>query len=85
MIYEKNSWEEKNLNKKKVVKPITNAFSYNAQRVVKEANFVTGLEKNSLKDSRTKALAPGKRISKSGKVYYEYRAGHSDLNGKKKI
>ena len=78
-------WEKQNLNKKKVVKPITNAFSYNAQRVVKEANFVTGYEKNPLKDSRTKALAPGKRISKSGKTYWEYRANRSDLHGKKKI
>jgi len=30
-------------------------------------------------DKRKKALPPGKRISSSGKVYYEYRRNRSDL------
>ncbi|MFW6311659.1 MAG: hypothetical protein ACOC1K_05425 [Nanoarchaeota archaeon] len=29
-------------------------------------------------DRKKKALPPGKRISKTGKVYYEYRRDHSD-------
>lgn len=32
-----------------------------------------------------KAKRPGKRVSKSGKVYYEYRKNRSDLNQSKKI
>ena len=33
-------------------------------------------------DSKRKALAPGKRISSSGNVYYEYRKSRSDVPGK---
>ena len=29
------------------------------------------------------ALTPGKRVSKYGKIYYEYRKNRSDLPGKK--
>ena len=34
-------------------------------------------------DKTLKALAPGKRISKSGKVYWETRKNRSDSAGKK--
>lgn len=38
--------------------------------------------KSNLKnDSRRIALPPGKRISKTGKTYYEYRKSRSDLKG----
>jgi len=58
-----------------------------AGRVVKVKRRQTG--KSNLKhDKRHHALAPGKRVSRSGKVYYEYRANRSDLRksevGKKK-
>ena len=33
-------------------------------------------------DSKRKALAPGKRISTAGNVYYESRANRSDKPGK---
>ncbi len=33
-------------------------------------------------DSKRKALAPGKRISKSGKTYWETRKNRSDAVGK---
>jgi hypothetical protein len=33
-------------------------------------------------DSRRKALMPGKRISASGKVYWETRKNRSDVKGK---
>jgi hypothetical protein len=32
-------------------------------------------------DKKRKALPPGKRISKTGKIYYEFRRNRSDLNG----
>lgn len=32
-------------------------------------------------DSKRKALAPGKRRSKTGKIYYEYRKNRSDKKG----
>lgn len=34
-------------------------------------------------DVKRKALAPGKRISSSGSIYYEYRKNRSDKVGKK--
>ncbi len=34
-------------------------------------------------DSKRKALAPGKRVSKTGKVYWETRANRSDARGSK--
>jgi len=34
-------------------------------------------------DRKRKALAPGKRISKNGKRYYETRKNRSDLPGKR--
>ena len=36
-------------------------------------------------DALYTALPPGKRVSKKGKVYYEYRATHSDENNKIKL
>jgi len=33
-------------------------------------------------DKRIRALKPGKRISKRGKIYYEYRANRSDMKGR---
>lgn len=42
----------------------------------------TGSPKNYNLDRKRKALPPGKRISRSGKVYYEYRANRSDLPGR---
>lgn len=39
--------------------------------------------KSNLKiDKRRKALPPGKRVSKSGNVYYEYRKNRSDKKSK---
>ncbi len=37
---------------------------------------------NVKKDAARKALAPGKRISKSGNVYWETRKNRSDVPGK---
>jgi len=38
---------------------------------------------NSLWDASLGALQPGKRISKSGKRYYEYRKNRCDMPGQK--
>jgi hypothetical protein len=38
---------------------------------------------NVKRDAARKALAPGKRISKTGKVYWETRRNRSDSTGKK--
>jgi len=35
---------------------------------------------NRQRDKKRIALNPGKRISKNGKTYYEYRKNRSDLN-----
>lgn len=42
-------------------------------------------KKGLAKDKRLKAKHPGKRISKNGNVYYEYRANRSDKNRTKKL
>jgi len=52
-------------------------------RVIKTVNRQTGTRKSLSRDRARKALPPGKRISKSGKVYYEYRRNRSDLKGKR--
>lgn len=41
------------------------------------------VKENKSIDATRKALAPGKRISKTGKVYWETRSNRSDALGKK--
>jgi len=53
-------------------------------RVIKKVYRQIGKSVASL-DKKRKAMAPGKRISKKGNVYYEYRANRSDLDPRKKI
>ena len=50
-------------------------------RTVKVKRHQTGRSKNLSRDKKLEALPPGKRISASGKVYYEYRQNRSDLSG----
>ena len=38
---------------------------------------------NAFRDSRRKAMPSGKRISKAGKIYYEYRKNRTDKVGGK--
>lgn len=42
----------------------------------------TGTVKEAERDIKRIALPPGKRVSKSGKTYYEYRVNRSDAPGK---
>jgi hypothetical protein len=51
-------------------------------RTIKEEVTRTG-KTNFLRDKKRSALTPGKRISKSGKIYYEKRRNRSDLKGEK--
>ena len=47
-------------------------------------SFYTGEQtgtSNKKVDEKRKALAPGKRRSKTGKIYYEYRKSRSDKVG----
>ncbi len=53
-------------------------------RVLKAAKKLVG-KSNILADVKIKAMRPGKRISKSGRVYYERRANRADINPKKKL
>jgi hypothetical protein len=54
----------------------------NQRRNLKYREHQTG-KTNKLVDKKIKALLPGKRISKTGKIYYEYRKNRSDLKGTK--
>jgi len=58
-----------------------NVFKYNPARVIKPASHQTGEEPKRRINGR-KPLLPGKRISKTGKVYYEYRKNRSALDGR---
>jgi hypothetical protein len=48
-------------------------------RVLEKVNYQTGKRKSLKADRARKALSPGKRISKSGKIYWETRRNRSDL------
>ena len=48
-----------------------------------KASHQTGKSKDKARDKARKALPPGKRISKTGNVYYEYRRNRSDMPGEK--
>ena len=50
------------------------------KKIVKKFDYQVG-KSNKKVDSRRTALPPGKRISKSGKVYWETRKSRSDLPG----
>ena len=57
-------------------------FINTARGTIKYIDSRTGKTKIS-RDKKRNALLPGKRISKSGKIYYEKRKNRSDLVGKK--
>ena len=49
-------------------------------RVLKKLNQVGRSDK--ITDKKRSALAPGKRISKNGNIYWETRKNRSDVKGK---
>lgn len=54
----------------------------NQRRTLKVFKKQTGKSNKDI-DAKRKALAPGKRISKTGKIYFESRKNRSDLPGTK--
>ena len=48
--------------------------------IIKAGSHQTG-QSNKSRDDMFKALLPGKRMSASGSIYYEYRKNRSDLEG----
>jgi len=54
----------------------------NQRRTLKWKDYQTGKSDKS-RDKKREALLPGKRISKTGKTYYEYRKSRSDKKGSK--
>lgn len=53
-------------------------------RTVRRTTSQTGRTTTS-RDSERRALAPGKRISRNGKTYYETRRNRSDKNQRKRL
>ena len=60
----------------------TKKYKYKRAKVLKVVRRQTGTRKSVNRDAARKAMPPGKRRSKSGKVYYEYRKNRTDLRGR---
>jgi hypothetical protein len=75
---------DKWLKTKEAKKPSTRQTSLFAKgKVLKPKRRYTKESKSNQKaDSKRTAMKPGKRISKNGKVYYEYRKNRSDVKGR---
>ena len=69
---------EDELNKEK--KEFSALSFKNQRRNLKKSDYQIGKSLVQI-DKKRKALAPGKRRSKSGKIYYENRKNRSDLKG----
>ncbi len=54
----------------------------NQRRNLRKGDHQTG-KSNIARDKKREALMPGKRISKTGKIYYEFRKNRSDLGNSK--
>jgi len=54
----------------------------NQRRHLRTLEQVAKAKTDKLVDAKRKALLPGKRISKNGKVYWETRANRTDAKGK---
>jgi len=52
-------------------------------RVLRVVNRQTGSVKSISRDRIRRAMAPGKRMSRFGKIYYEYRRNRSDRPGRR--
>lgn len=54
-------------------------ISKQTPKVLRVSKAQSGTLKSIFRDKSRKALQPGKRISKNGKIYYETRINRSDL------
>jgi len=59
-------------------------FSEGTARVLEVSPTQTG-KTNMTKDKKYKAMTPGKRVSRFGNVYYEYRKNRSDKDPQNRI
>lgn len=69
---------------KKIKKTSKKVKTPKVPRTIKRVKYLTGSTSKGI-DKQVGAMPPGKRISKSKKTYYEYRANRADLNAKKKL
>lgn len=69
---------EEKRREKKEFNPI--GFREPKSKVAMVSEHQTGKTTKSI-DKKRKALPPGKRISKNGNTYWEYRKNRSDING----
>lgn len=69
-----------NLIKRKSIKK---KLVYSNPKMVKEVSKQSGKSSDVVRDYTREALPPGKRLSKSGKYYWETRKNRSDKVGSK--
>jgi hypothetical protein len=62
-----------------MAKPYKSALSIGPQKDIQKVLPQTGKRKDLLRDAARQARLPGKRLSKSGNVYWETRKNRSDL------
>ena len=62
--------------------PRVKAKKKTKSRILRTYKKQTGKRKSIVADRKRKALPPSKRISKTGKTYFERRKNRSDLIGK---
>jgi DNA repair protein RadC len=78
--------KKKSVKKKAVKKVARPSRSTKKVKTTYKVNYQTGksnrTERGINQDAKRKALAPGKRISKSGHTYYETRANRTDFSSK---
>tara|TARA_Y100000310_G_scaffold301941_1_gene338819 strand:+ start:207 stop:395 length:189 start_codon:yes stop_codon:yes gene_type:complete len=55
---------------------------YKKGEVLKISKTQSGKQSNTAMDKEIEAMFPGKRMSKSGKIYWETRKNRSDINPK---
>lgn len=69
-----------NFIKSEIDKEFSSLGFKNQRKSLKVSDKQIGKSVKSI-DAKRKALKPGKRISKSGNIYYESRKNRSDLKG----
>lgn len=56
-------------------------IAFGVPRTIKPSFKQSGKIPNIKRDKARRALAPGKRVSRTGKIYFETRRNRSDLSG----
>ena len=78
----KKKGERHRSKKKKAEHKRTKKKKLKGPRVIKVVNYQSGKRASLKADRKRKALKPGKRISRTGKIYWETRRNRSDLHGR---